>query len=136
MTRAHEVEMELVEISPNANPPVCKIMDYGKYLFQLNKKQAVAKKNQKRMQIKQLRVRATIDIGDYQVKLRNLIKFLQEGDKVEVSLRFRGREMAHKEIGLEVLQRMRDDALEYGDVEREPTLLGRQMMLILVPKKK
>lgn len=135
LNQAKEAGLDLVEISPNAKPPVCKLMDHGKYLFQQNKKLAQAKKKQKRIQVKKLRIRPTIDIGDYQVKLRNLIRFLKEGDKVEISLRFRGREMTHKELGLEVLERLKADANEYADVEREPKLEGRQMFMVLVPKK-
>lgn len=135
LEKAREAELDLVEISPNAKPPVCKLMDHGKYLFQLSKKQAQAKKKQKRVQVKRLRIRPTIDVGDYQVKLRNLIRFLEDGDKVEISLRFRGREMTHKELGLEVLERLKADSAEYSDVEREPKLEGRQMFMVLVPKK-
>jgi translation initiation factor IF-3 len=125
----------LVEIAPQADPPVCKIMNHGKYLFQQNKKLAQAKKSQKRIQLKRLRVRSTIEPGDYQVKLRNLIRFLEEGDKVEISLRFRGREAMHKDIGLEVLKRLKADSAEHAEIEREPSYDGRQMMMILVPKK-
>ncbi len=135
LQRAMEAGLDLVEISPNAEPPVCKIMDHGKFLFQQNKKLTQAKKKQKRIQVKKLRIRPTIETGDYQVKLRNLIRFIQEGDKVEISLRFRGREMTHKEIGLELLQRLKLDASEVADIEREPTFEGRQMIMILVPKK-
>lgn len=135
LEKAREAELDLVEISPNAKPPVCKLMDHGKYLFQQSKRQAQAKKKQKRIQVKRLRIRPTIDIGDYQVKLRKLIQFLKEGDKVEISLRFRGREMTHKELGLEVLERLKADAAEFCDIEREPKLEGRQMFMVLVPKK-
>ena len=135
LQRAMEAGLDLVEISPNAEPPVCKIMDHGKFLFQQNKKLTQAKKKQKRIQVKKLRIRPTIETGDYQVKLRNLIRFIQDGDKVEISLRFRGREMTHKEIGLELLQRLKLDASEVADIEREPTFEGRQMIMILVPKK-
>jgi translation initiation factor IF-3 len=111
-------------------------MNYGKHLYQLNKKQTEAKKKQKQTQVKQIRVRPTIEVGDYQVKLRNLIRFLEEGDKVEISLRFRGREIEHKELGMEVLLRIKKDTEEYADIEREPTFMGRQMMMILTSKKK
>jgi len=132
---AQEAGLDLVEISPNAKPPVCKIMDYGKYLFQLTKKKAAAKKKTKRIQVKKLRIRPGIEEGDYQVKLRNLIRFLQDGDKVEISLRFRGREIAHKELGMELLKRVQADVAEYADIEREPKFEGRQMMMVVVPKK-
>lgn len=132
---AMDAALDLVEVSPNADPPVCKIMDYNKHLYQLNKKQVLAKKKQRRIQVKKLRVRPTIEEGDYQVKLRNLTRFLQEGDKVEISLRFRGREMMHSELGIELLQRIKQDLLEYADVEREPRLEGRQVMMVLAPKK-
>lgn len=136
LARAVEFDLDLVEIVPGANPPVCKIMNYGKYLFQLNKKQAQAKKKQKQ-QVKKLRIRPGIEDGDYQVKLRNLIRFLNDGDRVEISLRFRGREMMHKELGLQVLQRIRADLTDYADVEREPKFEGhQQMLMILIPKKK
>ena len=136
LDRAYEAELDLVEIVPNADPPVCKIMNHGKYVFQQNKKQAQSKKKQK-SQLKKLRLRPGIEEGDYQVNLRNLIRFLQEGSKVEVSLRFRGREMSHQEIGLKVLQRLCADLSEYSDVERAPKFEGRQqVMMVLVPKKK
>jgi len=124
-----------VEISPNAEPPVCKIMDYGKYRFQLTKKKAVAKKKQKRTRNKELRVRVGIEEGDLQVKLRNLIRFLQEGDKVKISLRFRGREISHKELGMQLLNRIKAEVAEHADVEQEPTFEGRQMIMVVVPKK-
>lgn len=132
---AKAAEMDLVEISPNANPPVCKIMDHGKFIFQQTKKLAQAKKKQKRTQVKKLRIRPMIEEGDYQVKLRNLIRFIEDGDKVEISLRFKGREMTHKELGMELLTRLMTDASEYADVEREPKFEGRQMFMVLVPKK-
>ncbi len=127
--------IDLVEISPNAEPPVCKIMDHGKFVFQQTKKSSQSKKKQKRTQIKKIRIRPMIEDGDYQVKLRNLTRFIEDGDKVEISLRFRGREMAHKDLGMEVLQRLKTDTSEYADVEREPKFEGRQMFMALVPKK-
>jgi translation initiation factor IF-3 len=136
LDRAVELGLDLVEISPTAKPPVCKIMDYGKFQFQLSKKQVEAKKKQKRIQVKRIRIRPGIEAGDYQVKLRNLTRFLEHGDKVEISIRFRGREMSHKELGMELLQRMRADLIEYADIELEPKFEGRQMMMIVVPKKK
>lgn len=132
---AKVAEMDLVEISPNANPSVCKIMDHGKFIFQQTKKLAYAKKKQKRTQVKKLRIRPMIEEGDYQVKLRNLIRFIEDGDKVEISLRFKGREMTHKELGMELLMRLMTDASEYADAEREPKFEGRQMFMVLVPKK-
>lgn len=135
LKRATEAGLDLVEISPNATPPVCKIMDHGKYVFQLSKQKGQSKKKQKRTQVKKLRVRPTIEKGDYEVKLRNLKRFINDGDKVEINLRFRGREMAHKEIGMELLKQIKNDMFEYADVEREPTLEGRQLFLTLVPKK-
>lgn len=136
LQKALAAGLDLVEISPNAEPPVCKIMDHGKSIFQKSKQLAHSKKKQKRTQVKRIRIRPTIEIGDYQVKLRSLIRFIEEGDKVEISLRFRGREMTHKELGLELLLRLKADASEYADVEREPSFEGRQMFMILVPKKK
>lgn len=133
---AEEADVDLVEMVANANPPVCRLMDYGKYLFEQGKKKAQAKKNQKQTQVKEVKLRPVTDVGDYQVKLRNLIKFLEKGDKVKVTLRFRGIEMSHKELGMEMLQRMANDAAEYGVVEHQPKLEGRQMIMVLGPKKK
>ncbi len=133
---AEEAGLDLVEISPDAKPPVCRIMDYGKFLFEKKKAAAVAKKKQVQMQLKEIKFRPGTDIGDYNVKLRNLIKFLEHGDKCKVTLRFRGREMAHKELGLELLQRVEKDLEEFGDVEARPKLEGRQMMMVIAPKKK
>lgn len=127
--------MDLVEIAPQAEPPVCRIMDYGKYQFEESKKRQVAKKKQKQIQIKEVKFRPGTEEGDYQVKLRNLMRFLAEGDKTKVSLRFRGRELAHQEIGLKLLERVRDDLAEYGTVEQHPQREGRQMVMVLTPKK-
>ncbi len=127
--------MDLVEIAPQAEPPVCRIMDYGKYLFEESKKRQAAKKKQKQIQIKEVKFRPGTEEGDYQVKLRNLMRFLAEGDKTKVSLRFRGRELAHQEIGLKLLERVRDDLAEYGTVEQHPQREGRQMVMVLTPKK-
>ena len=132
---AKDAGIDLVEISPNAEPPVCKIMDHGKFIFQQTKKLAQAKKKQKRTQVKKIRIRPMIEEGDYQVKLRNLIRFIEDGDKVEISLRFKGREMMHKELGMTLLKRLKTDAGEYADVEREPVFEGRQMFVVLIPKK-
>lgn len=126
----------MVEIVATAKPPVCRLMDYGKFLFEQGKKKALARKNQKQTQVKEVKLRPVTDVGDYQVKLRNLIKFLEKGDKVKVTLRFRGREMSHKELGMQMLKRMANDALEYGIVEHQPKMEGRQMIMVLGPKKK
>lgn len=134
--KAVEVELDLVEIVPNAKPPVCRIMDYGKYLFEQSKKRHSAKKKQKQMQVKEIKFRPGTDEGDYQVKLRSLIRFLQEGDKTKVTLRFRGREMAHQELGQKLLKRIEADLIECGIVEQFPKLEGRQMVMIVAPLKK
>ena len=136
MAAAEEVKLDLVEISPDAAPPVCRIMDYGKHIFEKKKQQAAARKNQKQIQIKEIKFRPGTEEGDYQVKLRNLIRFLSEGDKAKVSLRFRGREMAHQELGMELLKRVENDLLEYGTVEQHPKMEGRQLMMVIAPKKK
>ena len=128
--------LDLVEVSPTAEPPVCRIIDYGKYVFEQNKKTHAAKKKQKQTQIKEVKFRPGTDEGDYQIKLRNLVRFLEEGDKAKVTLRFRGREMAHTEIGREVLKRLREDLAEHGTVESWPALEGRQMTMMIAPKKK
>lgn len=133
---AEEAKLDLVEISPDAEPPVCRVMDYGKHIFEKKKQQAVARKNQKQIQIKEIKFRPGTEEGDYKVKLRNLIKFLSEGDKAKVSLRFRGREMAHQELGMELLKRVEADLIEYGTVEQYPKMEGRQLMMVLAPKKK
>lgn len=133
---ALKANVDLVELVANAKPPVCRLMDYGKYLFELSKKKAAARKNQKKTQVKEVKLRPVTDVGDYQVKLRNLIKFLENGDKVKVTLRFRGREMSHKNLGMDMLRRMAADAVEYGAVEHQPKMEGRQMIMVLGPKKK
>ena len=133
---AAEVGCDLVEISPTAHPPVCRIMDYGKFLFELSKKQAEAKKKQKQIQVKELKFRPTTEDGDYQVKLRNLIRFLNHGDKVKVTLRFRGREMAHQDIGMKIMERLMIDTAEYAVVEQQAKREGRQLLMVLSPKKK
>ena len=133
---AYDADLDLVEISPNAEPPVCKVMDYGKYVFEINKKQQIAKKNQKQIQVKEIKFRPGTDEGDYQVKLRSLIKFLNEGDKTKITLRYRGREMAHKEIGMDLLKRIEVDLEELAVVEQFPKLEGRQMIMVMGPKKK
>jgi translation initiation factor IF-3 len=129
-------ELDLVEVSPTAEPPVCRIIDYGKFLFEQNKKAHSAKKKQKQTQDKEVKFRPGTDEGDYQIKLRNLIRFLQEGDKAKVTLRFRGREMAHTDIGRQVLIRLQQDLAQYGLVEQQPLMEGRQMVMMIAPKKK
>jgi translation initiation factor IF-3 len=129
-------ELDLVEVSPTAEPPVCRIIDYGKFLFEQNKKAHSAKRKQKQTQVKEVKFRPGTDEGDYQIKLRNLIRFLQEGDKAKVTLRFRGREMAHTDIGRQVLIRLQQDLAQYGLVEQQPLMEGRQMVMMIAPKKK
>ena len=133
---AEESGLDLVEISPTAKPPVCRIMDYGKYLFEVSKKQAEAKKKQKQIQVKELKFRPTTEEGDYQVKLRNLIRFLEHGDKVKITLRFRGREVAHQDLGMKILERLQQDTAEFGIVEQQAKREGRQLLMVLSPKKK
>lgn len=133
---AEQEDVDLVEIAPNASPPVCRLMDYGKFKYQEQKRQAEARAKQKIIQVKEVKFRPGTDEGDYQVKLRNLKRFLDEGDKAKVTLRFRGREMAHQELGMRVLERVRDDLLEMAVVEAMPKLEGRQMVMVLAPKKK
>ncbi len=136
LLKAEDADLDLVEIAPQAQPPVCKIMDYGKYKYHEQKKQHEARLKQKQIQVKEIKFRPRTDEADYQVKLRNLIRFLSEGDKAKVTLRFRGREMAHQEFGLQLLQRVEADLAEYGTVEQHPKLEGRQMVMVLAPKKK
>ena len=133
---AAEAEMDLVEVSPTAEPPVCRIMDYGKFLFEQNKKTHAAKKKQKQIQIKEVKFRPGTDENDYQVKLRNLLRFLTEGDKAKITLRFRGREMAHTELGRKLLDRLVIDLAELGVVEQRPLMEGRQMVMVIGPKKR
>ena len=133
---ADESEMDLVEVSPDAKPPVCRIMDYGKFVFEENKKRHAAKKKQKQIHIKEVKFRPGTEQGDYQVKLRNLIRFLENGDKAKITIRFRGREMAHQNLGMQVLKRVEADLAEYGAVEQFPKLEGRQMVMVMSPKKK
>ena len=132
---ADEDELDLVEIVPLAKPPVCRIMDYGKYVFNQNKKKHAAKKKQKQIHVKEIKFRPGTDQGDYEVKLRHLTKFLSDGDKVKVTLRFRGREMAHQELGSQMLKRIEADLAQYGAVEQFPKLEGRQMVMVLAPKR-
>ena len=133
---AEEAELDLVEISPNAKPPVCRVMDYGKFRFEQAKKQSEARKKQKQIQVKEIKFRPGTDEGDYQVKLRNLIRFLSDGDKAKVTLRFRGREMAHQELGIQLLKRVEEDLVPYGAIEQRPRMEGRQMVMTIAPIKK
>jgi translation initiation factor IF-3 len=128
--------MDLVEISPNADPPVCKVMDFGKYQFEQNKKLQAAKKKQKQIQIKEIKFRPGTEEGDYQVKLRSLMKFLTEGDKTKITVRFKGRELTHRELGMDLLKRIETDLEELAAVEQFPKLEGRQMVMVMGPKKK
>jgi translation initiation factor IF-3 len=142
MTRAEalalavEAALDLVEVSPTAEPPVVRVMDFGKYLFEQNKKAHSAKRKQKQIQVKEVKFRPGTEEGDYQVKLRNLIRFLTEGDKAKVTLRFRGREMAHQDIGRRLLQRVSGDLAEHAVIEQNPLMEGRQMVMVFSPKKK
>ncbi len=131
---AGEAELDLVEISPMAEPPVCRIMDYGKFKYAESKKQHEAKLKQKQVHIKEIKFRPGTDEGDYNIKLRNLIKFLNDGDKTKITLRFRGREMAHQEIGMRLIERVRADLEEFAIVEQFPKMEGRQMVMVLSPK--
>ena len=132
---AEERAMDLVEIAPNAEPPVCRLMDYGKHLYASAKKKQESKKKQKQITVKEIKFRPGTDIGDYDIKVRNLTKFLDAGNKVKVTLRFRGREMAHQELGMEMLKRVEEDLKEIGVVEQMPKMEGRQMVMVLAPMK-
>lgn len=136
MEAAQGVSLDLVEISPDAEPPVCKLMDYGKHVFEAKKQQAAQKKKQKQTQVKEMKFRPGTDEGDYQIKLRNLIRFLENGDKAKVTLRYRGREMAHQELGMEMLKRIESDLEELGNVEQFPKMEGRQLTMVIAPKSK
>ena len=133
---AEAAKLDLVMIAPDADPMVCKIMDYGKHIFELKKQKAANKKKQRRTQVKEIKFRPGTEEGDYQVKLRNLIRFLKDGDKAKVSLRFRGRELAHQHLGQELVSRIREDLADYGSVEQEPKMEGRQIVMVLGPAKK
>lgn len=136
LAEAQKATLDLVEIAPDSKPIVCKIMDYGKHLFELKKTKAAAKKKQKQQQIKEIKFRPGTDIGDYKIKLRNLMRFLEDGDKAKVTLRYRGREMAHQELGMEMMKRIEIDLEEYGTVEQHPKMEGRQLLMVIAPKKK
>jgi translation initiation factor IF-3 len=137
MQTAEAATLDLVEISPNAEPPVCKVMDYGKFLFEKSKAQKEQKKKQKQIQVKEIKFRPGTDEGDYQVKLRNLRRFLEGGDKTKVTIRFRGREMAHQTIGIDLLKRVQEDLADISSLESFPSKLeARQMIMVLAPQKK
>ncbi|TXK65113.1 translation initiation factor IF-3 [Alkalisalibacterium limincola] len=136
LEKAMEEGLDLVEIQPNADPPVCRIMDYGKFRFDAQKKASAAKKKQKQVELKELKFRPTTDVGDYDVKMRKLRGFLEEGDKVKINIRFRGREMAHQELGLAMAKKIEEDLADEVVVEQRPRLEGRQMVMMLSPKKK
>ena len=134
LSRADAAGFDLVEISPNAEPPVCKIMDFGKYKFVAQKKAAEARKKQKTVEVKEIKLRPNIDTHDYDVKMRSMKKFFEEGDKVKVTLRFRGREMAHQELGMQLLAKVKEETVTIAKVELEPKLEGRQMIMVLAPR--
>ncbi len=136
MRLAEEAGMDLVEIQPNGDPPVCRIMDFGKFKFEAQKKAQAAKKKQKQVEIKEVKFRPVTDVGDYQIKMRNMLRFLEEGDKVKVTIRFRGREMSHQDLGQNLARKIQEDVGENGTVEQFPRLEGRQMVMMIGPKKK
>ena len=135
MDLADQAGLDLVEISPNATPPVCKIMDFGKYKYEQQKRESEARKKQKIIEIKEVKFRPGTDTHDYEVKMRSVLKFLEKGDKVKITLRFRGREMAHQELGMEMLKRVEEDLKEIGTVEQMPKMEGRQMVMVIAPAK-
>lgn len=134
LDKAQEAGLDLVEIAPNSSPPVCKILDYGKYKYQAQKKAAEARKKQKVVEVKEIKLRPMIDDHDYDVKMRSMQRFFEEGDKVKVTLRFRGREMAHQELGYQLLNRVKDDTSKVAKVEQEPRFEGRQVVMVLAPR--
>lgn len=136
MEKARGAGLDLVEVSPNAEPPVCRIMDFGKYLFEMKKKSQSGKAKQKQVQVKEIKFRPGTEEADYQVKLKRLIKFLEQGDRTKITLRYRGREMAHQELGVQLLKRVEADLEDYGTVEQFPKLEGRQLVMLMTPKKK
>ena len=133
---AKEKGLDLVEVDPNATPPVCKILDYGRYVFEQNKRTHAARKRQKQIQIKEIKLRPGTDKGDYEVKLRNVLRFLENGDKTKITLRFRGREMVHQDLGVKLLDQVREDLSEVALVEQEPKLEGRQLTMVMAPRKR
>lgn len=136
LSAAQAASLDLVEISPDAEPPVCKVMDYGKKLFEVKKQQAAQRKKQKQTQVKEMKFRPGTDVADYEIKLRNLTRFLENGDKAKVTLRFRGREMAHQELGIEMLKRIEQDLEELGTVQQYPKMEGRQLTMVISPRSK
>jgi len=136
LQKAEAADLDLVEIAPQAEPPVCRIMDFGKFRYQEQKKAHEAKQKQKQIQVKEIKFRPNTDDGDYNIKMRNLLKFIEEGDKAKITLRFRGREMAHQEFGQRLLERVRTDTAEHAVVEQFPKMEGRQLIMVLAPKKK
>jgi translation initiation factor IF-3 len=136
LTRAEEAGLDLVEVSPNADPPVCKIMDYGKFIYQKDKQLQVARKKQKQIQVKEVKFRPTTEEADYQTKLRALLRFLEEGDKIKVTVRYKGREMAHQELGMELIERVRNDVGELAQIEQYPRLEGRQTVMVIAPRRR
>lgn len=136
LTSAASAGLDLVEVAPNSEPPVCRVMDYGKFVFEQNKKAQSARRKQKQIQVKEVKFRPGTEESDYQVKLRNLIRFLTHGDKTKVTLRFRGREMVHQELGAQILKRVQQDLADYGTVEQQPLMEGRQMVMIIAPRKR
>lgn len=136
LAQAEELGLDLVEISPNAEPPVCKVMDYGKFLYQRDKAQHAAKRKQKQIQVKEVKFRPTTDDADYQTKVRNAQRFIEEGDKVKITVRYRGREMAHQELGIQLMERVKGDLGEMVAVEQFPKMEGRQAVMVLAPKKR
>jgi translation initiation factor IF-3 len=136
LRHAEDAKLDLVQIVADAQPVVCKVIDYGKYIFEAKKQKTAARKKQKQIQVKEIKFRPGTDVGDYQVKLRNLVRFLENGDKTKVTLRYRGREMAHQELGMDLLQRVENDLVKYATVEQLPKMEGRQLTMVLAPKKK
>jgi translation initiation factor IF-3 len=135
IVKAEEVQLDLVEVSPHAEPPVCRIMDFGKYLFEQKKKTQVGKTKTKQVQVKEIKFRPGTDIGDYNIKLKKLKDFLSDGDRTKITLRYRGREMAHQELGVQLLKRVEKDLADHGTVEQFPKMEGRQLVMVLTPKK-
>ncbi len=131
---AVEVGLDLVEVAPNSDPPVCKLLDFGKYKYEAQKKASMARKKQRTIDVKEIKLRPGIDVNDYNIKMRSIVRFLEEGDKVKVTMRFRGREMAHQEIGMQVLDKVRDELEELAKVEQFPKMEGRQMVMVMAPR--
>ena len=134
LAMAEEVGLDLVEVAPNSDPPVCKLLDFGKYKYEAQKKASMARKKQRTIDVKEIKLRPGIDVNDYNIKMRSIVRFLEEGDKVKVTMRFRGREMAHQEIGMQVLDRVRDELEELAKVEQFPKMEGRQMVMVMAPR--